>query len=228
MTDAQSRPPVDRAANRAPPPARAALLNKIADLIEAESARLVLVETMDVGRTLGDSNMMVGGAADQFRYFASTVRTQEEEAQFLDRSTLRITLSEPIRVVGQIVPWNAPIMIASWKVAPALANGDTVVIKASSSAPLGVLDSGGKSANIVFPDCNWDKAVIEVRNAILENSGQVCCAGSRVLVHEDSYEHFLAECVTAFDKMTVGLPWEQGVSMAPRWTRSRWKRSWAT
>ncbi len=260
------------------PPARAAMMNKIADLIEADAERLQLVETMDVGRTLADSRLMVGGAADQFRYFASAVRTHEEEAMLLDQSTLRITLAEPIGVVGQIVPWNAPIMLAAWKIAPALASGDTVVMKASSAAPLGVLELakvldqvlppgvvnvltgpgattgayllahpglqklsftgstetgcavagaaaeklipatlelGGKSANIVFPDCHWEKAVIGVRNAILENSGQVCCAGSRVLVHQDIYDRFLADCVAAFEKMTVGLPWEKGVSMGP-------------
>jgi aldehyde dehydrogenase (NAD+) len=260
------------------PPARAAMLNKIADLIEADAERLELVETMDVGRALADSRLMVGGAADQFRYFASTVRTQEEDAMLLDRSTLRITLAEPIGVVGQIVPWNAPIMLAAWKIAPALASGDTVVIKASSAAPLGVLELakiidqvlpagvvnvltgpgattgayllahpgfqklsftgstetgcavataaadklipatlelGGKSANIIFPDCHWEKAVTGVRNAILENSGQVCCAGSRVLVQEDIYERFLGDCVAAFEKMTVGLPWEKGISMGP-------------
>jgi aldehyde dehydrogenase (NAD+) len=260
------------------PPARAAMLHKIGDLIEANADRLALVETMDVGRTLADSNLMVGGAADQFHYFASTVRTEENDAVLLDQSTLRITLAEPIGVIGQIVPWNAPLMLASWKLGPALASGNTVVMKASSAAPLGVLELarliaqvlppgvvnvltgpgattgahllahpglqklsftgstetgcavasaaadrlipatlelGGKSANIIFPDCDWQKAVTGVRNAIMENSGQVCCAGSRVLVQEDIYERFLADCVAAFERMTVGLPWEKGVSMGP-------------
>ena len=258
------------------PVARAALLNKIADLIDGAAAHLCLTETMDVGRTLADSRLMIGGAADQFRYFASTVRTEENDAVMLDQATLRITLAEPLGVIGQIVPWNAPIMLAAWKLAPALASGNTVVMKASSAAPLGVLELakllaqvlppgvvnvltgagsttgsymlahpgfqklsftgstetgcsvaaaaadrlipatlelGGKSANIVFPDCDWKRAVVGVKNAILENSGQVCCAGSRVLVHQDIYERFLTDCVAAFEQMTVGLPWEEGVSM---------------
>lgn len=258
------------------PAERAAMLLEIADLLEENAERLALVETMDIGRSLADSRFMVAEAADQFRYFAGAVRTEEGDAQMLDDLTLRITLSEPVGVVGQIVPWNSPIMIAAWKIAPALAAGNTLVMKASSAAPLGVLELakllaqvlpsgvaniitgsgsttgdyllghpglhklsftgstevgscvadaaarnlipatlelGGKSANIVFPDCDWDKAVLGAQLGILINSGQVCCAGSRVLVHESIYEQFLADCVAAFEKVRVGLPWEEDTVM---------------
>lgn len=260
------------------PPQRAALLNKIADLIDENLDRLALVEALDVGRTVAESKGMVSNASDQYRYFASAVRTHEGQATMLDSQTLRLVLSEPLGVVGAIVPWNAPLMIAAWKIAPALAAGNTLVLKPSSLAPLSILELaklldgilppgvlnvitgagattgeyllahpdvdklsftgstavggavaaaaaqklipstlelGGKSANIVFPDADWKKAVAGTQAAILTNAGQVCCAGSRVFVQEDIYEEFLTECVTAFEALRVGLPWEEGVEMGP-------------
>jgi acyl-CoA reductase-like NAD-dependent aldehyde dehydrogenase len=75
------------------------------------------------------------------------------------------------------------------------------------------LELGGKSANIFFPDAPWEKAIEGVQIGILFNQGQVCCAGSRVFVHEDIYDKFLAECVKAFNKVKVGLPWEKDTQM---------------
>lgn len=75
------------------------------------------------------------------------------------------------------------------------------------------LELGGKSANIFFPDAPWDKAIEGVQLGILFNQGQVCCAGSRVFVHESIYDKFLAECVKAFDRVKVGMPWEKDTVM---------------
>jgi aldehyde dehydrogenase (NAD+) len=75
------------------------------------------------------------------------------------------------------------------------------------------LELGGKSANIFFPDAPWDKAIEGVQLGILFNQGQVCCAGSRVFVHEDIYDKFLAECVKAFNRVKVGMPWEKDTVM---------------
>jgi acyl-CoA reductase-like NAD-dependent aldehyde dehydrogenase len=75
------------------------------------------------------------------------------------------------------------------------------------------LELGGKSANIYFPDCPWKKAIEGVLMGILFNQGQVCCAGSRVFIHEDIYDKFLAETVAEFKKVKVGLPWEADTTM---------------
>lgn len=75
------------------------------------------------------------------------------------------------------------------------------------------LELGGKSANIFFPDALWDKAIEGVQMGILANAGQVCAAGSRVFVHEDIYDKFLAECVEKFNRIKVGLPWEKDAIM---------------
>ncbi|MEZ7196956.1 aldehyde dehydrogenase family protein [Pseudodesulfovibrio karagichevae] len=261
----------------APPQERAAYLLKIADLIDEQADRLALVETLDNGKPIRETrNIDVPLASDHFRYFASAIRTEEGSATMIDKNTMSIIINEPIGVVGQIIPWNFPFLMAAWKIAPALAAGNTVVIKPSSETslsllefakildkvlPAGVvnvvtgggsttgnyilehegfsklaftgstdigymiadaaakklipatLELGGKSANIYFPDCPWDKAVEGVLLGILFNQGQVCCAGSRVFVHEDIHDRFLSALEKKFEKVNVGLPWEEGTEM---------------
>jgi aldehyde dehydrogenase (NAD+) len=120
---------------------RATILSKIADIIDENTEKLALVETLDNGKPIRETrNIDVPLSADHFRYFASAIRVQEGSATLIDKDTLSIVLEEPIGVVGQIVPWNFPILMAVWKLAPALAAGDCLVIKPSSTASLGVLE----------------------------------------------------------------------------------------
>lgn len=79
-------------------------------------------------------------SADHFRYFAAAIRTQEGTATMLDNNTMSLVLHEPLGVVGQIIPWNFPFLMAAWKLAPALAAGDTIVIKPSSQTSLSILE----------------------------------------------------------------------------------------
>lgn len=259
------------------PQERSLMLLKIADLIDKNTEKLAMVETLDNGKPIRETrNIDVPLSADHFRYFAGALRADEGKAVMIDKDTMSIILREPIGVVGQIIPWNFPLLMAAWKIAPALAAGCTVVIKPSSATPLSILELGkllnevlppgvvnivtgrgsttgnymlehpgfrklaftgstevgytiaeaaaeklipatlelgGKSANIYFPDCPWDKAIEGVQRGILFNQGQVCCAGSRVFVHEDIYDKFLAECVEAFKNIKVGLPWEEDTVM---------------
>ncbi|WP_415713175.1 aldehyde dehydrogenase family protein [Maridesulfovibrio sp.] len=259
------------------PQDRAAVLLKIADLIDEETEKLAMVETLDNGKPIRETrNIDVPLAADHFRYFASAIRTEEGSAVMIDKDTMSIILNEPIGVVGQIIPWNFPFLMAAWKIAPALAAGNTVVIKPSSETSLSMLEFakildrvlppgvvnvitgggsttgnyilehegfsklaftgstdigymiadaaakklipatlelGGKSANIYFPDCPWEKAVEGALLGILFNQGQVCCAGSRIFVHEDIYDRFLAAITEKFENVKVGLPWEEDTMM---------------
>jgi len=259
------------------PQERSSILLKIADLIDENAEKLALIETLDNGKPIRETRTIdVPLSSDHFRYFAGAIRAYEGRAVMIDKNTLSIILSEPIGVVGQIIPWNFPLLMAAWKLAPALAAGCTVVIKPSSLTSLSILELGklinevlppgvvnivtgsgattgqymlehpvfrklaftgstevgytiaeaaakklipatlelgGKSANIIFPDCPWDKALEGVQIGILFNQGQVCCAGSRVFVHEDIYDEFLADCVDAFSKVKVGLPWEEDTMM---------------
>ena len=259
------------------PQERSGMLLKIADLIDENSEKLAMIETLDNGKPLRETMAVdVPLSSDHFRYFAGAIRAAEGEAVMIDKETMSITLREPIGVVGQIIPWNFPLTMAAWKIAPVLASGCCTVIKPSSSTslsllelaklmdqvlPAGVvnvitgrgsvagnyilehpdfsklaftgstdighsvanaaakklipatLELGGKSANIFFPDCPWDKAIEGLQMGILFNQGQVCCAGSRVFVHEDIYDKFLEEAVAAFKDVKVGLPWEKDIQM---------------
>ena len=256
---------------------RADLLLRIADVIDAHKEHLAMVETMDNGKPIRETlNVDIPMAADHFRYFAGAVRTEEGSASLLDGNTLSLVLREPIGVVGQIVPWNFPFLMAAWKLAPVLASGCCTVFKPSNHTSLSVLELarllgdilpkgvfnvvtgrgsrsgqymlehpgfrklaftgstdvgrnvglaaakriipstlelGGKSANIFFPDCQWDMAMDGLQLGILFNQGQVCCAGSRVFVHEDIYDKFVAEAVERFNRVNVGLPWEPDTQM---------------
>jgi acyl-CoA reductase-like NAD-dependent aldehyde dehydrogenase len=255
---------------------RADFLLKIADLVDKNAEKFAMIETMDNGKPIRESVGDVSYTSDHFRYFAAAARAEEGTAVMIDKDTMSIVLREPIGVVGQIVPWNLPLVQAICKLAPALAAGDTVVIKPSSSTPLtllelakicaevlppgvvnvvtgagsttgsyllehpglrlisftgstevgylvshaaakklipATLELGGKSANIFFPDCPWEKAVEGVLVGILSNQGEVCCAGSRAFVQEDIYDRFLKEVVSRFEKVKVGIPWHKDTMM---------------
>ena len=262
---------------------RAAILEKIADRIEENAAWLAKVETMDNGKPIRETTAIdVPYSIRHFRYYASLIRTDEGVASILDGNMMSLVLREPIGVVGQIVPWNFPFLMAAWKLAPALAAGDCVVFKPSSTTslsmlvfteliadllPAGVLnlvtgsgsksgqyllehpdlcklaftgsteigknvakaaaeklipstlELGGKSANIIFADCNWDMAVDGVQLGILFNQGQVCCAGSRVFVQEEIYDKFVAALVDAFGKVKVGDPLDPETQMGAQVNR---------
>ena len=125
------------------PAERAALLLKIADRIDEAAEQLATVETMDNGKPIRETKLVVVPlSSDHFRYFAGALRADEGEAVMIDENTLSIILREPIGVVGQIIPWNFPLLMGAWKLAPALAAGNTVVIKSSSSTPLSLLVLG--------------------------------------------------------------------------------------
>ncbi len=122
------------------PAKRADILLKIADRIDAHAELLATVETMDNGKPIRETMAIdVPYSSDHFRYFAGAIRTEEGTAKVLDGNFLSLVLQEPIGVVGQIVPWNFPLLMAAWKLAPALAAGNCVVLKTSSTTPLSAL-----------------------------------------------------------------------------------------
>ena len=120
---------------------RADALMKIADVIDKNKERLAMIETLDNGKPLRESLLVdIPYAADHFRYFAACIRAEEGSATMVDNQTLSLILREPIGVVGQIIPWNFPFLMAAWKLAPALAAGCCVVLKPSSQTSLSVLE----------------------------------------------------------------------------------------
>lgn len=120
---------------------RSKLLLQIADLIDENREHLAMVETLDNGKPLRETmSADVPLSADHFRYFAGVIRSEEGTAKQLDENNLTLTLKEPIGVVGQIIPWNFPLLMAAWKIAPAIAAGNTVVISPSSTTSLSILE----------------------------------------------------------------------------------------
>ena len=119
---------------------RAAILNKIADVIDANLEMLAVAETWDNGKPVREPlNADLPLAADHFRYFASAIRAQDGDFAELDQNTVAYQFHEPLGVVGQIIPWNFPLLMAVWKLAPALAAGNTVVLKPAEQTPASIL-----------------------------------------------------------------------------------------
>jgi aldehyde dehydrogenase len=125
---------------RTAPAARANLLLKIADRLEANLEVLAYAETVDNGKAIRETlNADIPLAIDHFRYFAGCMRAQEGGMSDIDETTVAYHFHEPLGVVGQIIPWNFPILMAAWKLAPAIVAGNCVVLKPAESTPISIL-----------------------------------------------------------------------------------------
>ncbi len=125
---------------KTPAAERANVLLRIADRLEANLERLAYAETVDNGKPIRETlNADLPLAIDHFRYFAGCVRAQEGALSDIDPTTVAYHFHEPLGVVGQIIPWNFPILMAAWKLAPALAAGNAVVLKPAEQTPIGIL-----------------------------------------------------------------------------------------
>lgn len=254
---------------------RSDLLLEIADAIEENKEKFIWMDSYDNGKPLAEAEIDIDLAIEHYRYFASVIRSEEGYTRNYGKNTLSIQFREPIGVIGQIIPWNFPFLMAAWKLGPALAGGNTVVIKPAEDTslsllelgkllkdilPAGVvnivtgygegtgqflqesdidklaftgspaigskigemagkklipvtLELGGKSANIIYKEADQEKAVEGVMKGILFNQGEVCSAGSRILVQDDIYDEFLEKLKEAFENMKVGLPWAEDTQM---------------
>lgn len=125
---------------RTSPTERSNILLKIADRIEANLEKIAHAETWDNGKPIRETTAAdIPLAADHFRYFAGCIRAQEGTVAEIDHDTVAYHIHEPLGVVGQIIPWNFPILMAAWKLAPALAAGNCVVLKPASATPASIL-----------------------------------------------------------------------------------------
>jgi betaine-aldehyde dehydrogenase len=267
---------------------RGRALMRLSTLIRDHAEELAQLEARNVGKPIREARDEVDLAANCFEFYAGT--TNKVGGQTIPGAApgLLMTLREPVGVCGIIVPWNFPIAITSWKVAPALAMGNTIVVKPAEQTPLtalrlaelaleaglpeGVLqvitgsgseigealithprvrkvaftgstevgvrvmqlaagdikrvslELGGKSANIIFDDCDVDRAVASAVSSALGNAGQDCCARSRVLVQQSLYDRFSKALVEAFEQVKVGDPLEEATEMGPLVTTSHRKR----
>ena len=119
---------------------RAAILNKVADVIEANLEMLAVAETWDNGKAVRETLAAdLPLTVDHFRYFASAIRAQQSQTGVLDENTVAYHFHEPLGVVAQIIPWNFPLLMAAWKLAPALAAGNCVIMKPAEQTPASIL-----------------------------------------------------------------------------------------
>jgi aldehyde dehydrogenase len=154
---------------------RARVLNKIADRMEQYLPFLAAVETYDNGKPIRETNLAdMPLAVDHFRYFASCVRAQEGSLGELDDDTVAYHYHEPLGVVGQIIPWNFPILMAAWKLAPAIAAGNAVIIKPAEQTPLSLLVFAELIHDLVPP------GVLNIVNGFGLEAGKPLAQSSRI------------------------------------------------
>jgi aminomuconate-semialdehyde/2-hydroxymuconate-6-semialdehyde dehydrogenase len=250
---------------------RAQILSKIADLIDRDLEKLALAESIDNGKPVSLARVMdIPRASANMRFYATAAMHFSSESHLTEGEAINYTLRTPIGVVGCISPWNLPLYLFTWKIAPALAVGCTVVAKPSELTPMtaylfsqlcieaglpkGVLnivhglgpkvgqaivehpkitaisftggtitgktiaataapmfkklslELGGKNPNLVFADCDFEKAITTSIRSSFSNQGEICLCGSRILVERSLYSRFVDEFVTRTRKLIVGDP----------------------
>ncbi len=154
---------------------RAAVLNRIADVIDANLELLAVAETWDNGKPIREPlNADLPLAADHFRYFASAIRAQDGDFQEMDGTMTAYQYHEPLGVVGQIIPWNFPILMAVWKLAPALAAGNAVVLKPAEQTPVSILVLMELIGDILPP------GVVNVVNGFGVEAGKPLASSNRI------------------------------------------------
>ncbi len=261
------------------PGKREALLHAVARKLREHQEEIAQLERLHIGKPIADARDEAGLGARVFEYYAGAVTKFGGQTLPVARGGLDFTLRQSMGVVAGIVPWNFPFPIACWKVAPALAAGNCVVLKPASLSPLtalklgqlaheaglppGVLqvlpgggstigdalvthprvrkvsftgstevgkrimelasrdlkrvslELGGKSPNIVFADADWGKAADSSPMSVFANTGQDCCARSRVFVERGVFEGFVERFVAATGKLVVGDPADEGTQLGP-------------
>ncbi|HMF28996.1 MAG TPA: aldehyde dehydrogenase family protein [Candidatus Cybelea sp.] len=258
---------------------RAALLFKLADAIDANRDELLRIDTLNNGKPLRETEYDVIDAANCFRYYAGLATKPHGQTFDVPAPSQTFTVREPIGVCGQIVPWNYPLLMATWKLAPALAAGNVCVLKPAELTPLSTirlatlfhelefpagvvnivlgagatvghaiaasqlvdkiaftggtktgrsimhdattnlkkisLELGGKSPNVVFADADFDTAVDYALFGIFANAGQVCSAGSRLIVERSLHDRIVERLVERAQKIRVGDGFDPQSEMGP-------------
>jgi aldehyde dehydrogenase len=157
------------------PAERANILNKIADRVESNLEKLAILEVLDNGKPIRETMAAdLPLVVDHFRYFAAAIRAQEGGISQLDEDTVAYHFHEPLGVVGQIIPWNFPLLMATWKLAPALAAGNAVVLKPAEQTPLSILVFAEMVADLL------PKGVLNIVNGFGVEAGKPLASSPRV------------------------------------------------
>ncbi|MGA8575190.1 MAG: aldehyde dehydrogenase family protein [Candidatus Cybelea sp.] len=258
---------------------RAALLFKLADAIDAHRDEFMRIDTLNNGKPLRETEYDAVDAANCFRYYAGLATKPHGQTFDVPAPSQTFTVREPIGVCGQIVPWNYPLLMATWKLAPALAAGNVCILKPSELTPLSAialatlfqelefppgvvnvvlgsgavaghaiaaselvdkiaftggtktgrsimhdattnlkkisLELGGKSPNVVFADADFETAIDYALFGIFANAGQVCSAGSRLILERPLHDRFVERLVERAQKIRVGDGFDPATEMGP-------------
>ncbi len=260
------------------PHKRARVLYRIASLIDEHRDELAQIETLDNGKPVAQAGGEMVAVAETFRYYAGWASKVYGDTNPTAANMFSYTLREPVGVCGQIIPWNFPAVMAAWKIAPAIALGNTVVLKPAEQTPLSALriaelcheaglpkgvlnvvtgpgstgaaivehpevdkiaftgstevgreimrnasgtlkrvslELGGKSPNIIFADSDLGPAVQASLWGIFVNAGQVCTAGSRLLVEKSVHEEVVERLKSSVSQFKLGHGLEPGTTMGP-------------
>jgi betaine-aldehyde dehydrogenase len=258
---------------------RAALLFRVADAIDARRDEFSRIDTLNNGKPLRETQYDAADAANCFRYYAGLATKPHGQTFDVPAPSQTFTVREPIGVCGQIVPWNYPLLMATWKLAPALAAGNVCILKPSELTPLSTialaaifeelefppgvvnvvpgpgatvghaiaastlvdkiaftggtktgrsimqaatsnlkkisLELGGKSPNVVFADADFETAVDYALFGIFANAGQVCSAGSRLVIQRSLRDRFVERLVERAQNIRVGDGFDPQTEMGP-------------
>jgi len=160
---------------KTPPAERSNILLKIADRLEANLELLAYAETVDNGKPIRETlNADIPLTVDHFRYFAGCLRAQEGGMSDIDENTVAYHFHEPLGVVGQIIPWNFPILMAAWKLAPAIGAGNCVVLKPAESTPISILILAELIADLLPP------GVLNIVNGFGREAGMPLATSKRI------------------------------------------------
>uniref|UniRef100_A0A7N6B806 Aldehyde dehydrogenase domain-containing protein n=1 Tax=Anabas testudineus TaxID=64144 RepID=A0A7N6B806_ANATE len=228
---------------------RGRLLSKLADLVERDSVYLATIESLNSGKPFLTTLFVdLQATIKTLRYFAGYADKIHGTSIPMDGEYLTFTRYEPIGVCGQIIPWNFPLMMTAWKLGPALACGNTVILKPAEQTPLTclymatlikevgkliqeaagksnlkrvTLELGGKNPNIIFADADMNLAVEQAHQGVFFNAGQCCTAGSRIFVEEPIYDEFVRKSVERAKRRIVGSPFDPTTEQGPQISREQ-------
>src|SRR5439155_334031 len=178
-------------------------LFRLADKIRQNAAMLAELEARNCGKPIVEAEFDINDTATCFEYYGGLATKVLGYVNPVPDNAMSLTLKEPIGVAGQIIPWNYPLLMAAWKLA---------------------LELGGKSPNLFFADADFEAAIDGALFGVFINQGEVCSAGSRILVQKPIYKKFVDAMTAKAAKIKLGAPLDRDTKMGPLVSKEQYDR----